>query len=478
MTDSIKHVILLLLENHSFDQMLGCFQQVYEDLDGIDPTKRSDRVNHDPDGNPYFPGETRDKQMELDPRHELEHVRVQLENNNSGFVKDFATAYPGSSRETRQQIMGYYPLDFLPALHHLAKHFTICDRWYSSLPGPTWPNRFFALSGTASGRVSMPAGITHPDLANLLFDQNQSTIFDRLNEAGRSWKVYYYDFPCSLILTHQRRPRNVAHYVLIDQFFKDVYKEETFPEFCFIEPKYFGTDQNDDHPPHNVMKTEKLIADVYNAVRAHEDLWNSTLLVVLFDEHGGFYDHVSPPLANPPDQHTEEYTFDRLGVRVPALLVSPWVSRRVEHTTFDHTSLLRYMVDKWQLAPLGERTAKANSIGVAIKESAREDTIPFIRVSYTDLVPPKPDLERKDSSAYHQALHAFADFLSREVDKEAGAALQAIAKEAGVLTTLKNKLGMTLIRWGTLLTRESDDIHSKRIAQTMSAVIKLMQRKS
>src|SRR5205085_11431818 len=120
----------------------------------------------------------------------------------------------------------------------------------------------------------------------------------------------------------------------------------------FIEPKYAGLDQNDDHPPHNIMKGEKLIADLFNALRSNEDLWSSTLFIIAFDEHGGFYDHVSPPTAINPDGKTSTtppFGFDRLGVRVPALLISPYTRRRVEHTVFDHTSILKYLTDKWNM---------------------------------------------------------------------------------------------------------------------------------
>src|SRR5262249_48321692 len=154
-----------------------------------------------------------------------------------------------------------------------------------------------------------------------------------------------------------------------DDFFENARNEHDFPDFVFIEPKYFGADENDDHPPHNIMKGEKLIADIYNALRSNPDLWNSTLFVVYFDEHGGFYDHVVPPAAVAPDDHQCEYTFDQLGVRVPALLISPWVSRGVEHTQFDHTSLLKYLTDKWNLGPLGRRTAAASSIAAPIREA-------------------------------------------------------------------------------------------------------------
>lgn len=474
--DPIKHVILLLLENRSFDQMLGCFKGTYAELEGVDP--KAPAVNTDNAGNSFFQKETKQQQMELDPQHELEHVLVQLENNNFGFVRDFTTAYPNSSFNDRQQIMGYYPLMFLDALHRLARDFTICDHWFSSLPGPTWPNRFFALSGTSSGRVKMPEGFSHPDLADLIFEQHQTTIFDRLNETNRSWHVYFYDFPSSLILTHQRRRSNLARYFDINQFFKDARKDAaSFPDFAFVEPKYFGVDQNDDHPPHNVMKGEKLIADVYNAIRSNEGLWKSALLVVLFDEHGGFFDHVPPPPAVPPDEHQEEYTFDRLGVRVPAVLVSPWVSKRVEDTQFDHTSLLKYLSNKWNLEPLGARTQNANSIGVAMRESQpRTDTLPFIRVPYSDLIPPKPDLEKLDSTTHHRALEAFSNFLKGELDEVAAKMLEEVARASDWMR-VKASIGRQLIRLGSFLTKDLDENNQKRIKVAVQTIVRFLEQR-
>jgi phospholipase C len=294
--DPIRHVVLLIVENHSFDQMLGCLTSVYPKLDGIDPA--APRENQDPQGEVYRQAETTMRMMFLDPHHEVEHVAVQLSDHNGGFVRDFTECYPQSTPEARQLIMSYYPLDFLPALHALARNFTICDRWFSSLPGPTWPNRFFALTGTSSGRVNMPDDGTHKaDLAGY-FQQNQDTIFDRLNDAGVHWKAYFHDIPQTTVLGHQREPHNSARYFYVDEFYADARGAEAeFPEFCLIEPDYLGFEQNDDHPPHDVMRTEKLIADVYNAIRGNEALWSSTLLVIVFDEHGGFYDHVEPPKA-------------------------------------------------------------------------------------------------------------------------------------------------------------------------------------
>src|SRR5437870_5444082 len=202
--DPIKHIILLLMENRSFDQMLGCFKAVYPELEGVDENAPR-RFNKDNNGKSFEQIETKAEQMPVDPRHETRYVLEQLENDNSGFVLNFGKYYgAAASDDDRQLIMSYYSRMHLHALHRMARDFTICDHWFSSVPGPTWPNRFFAFSGTASGRVDMPDGIKHPDLDNLIFRQHQTTLFDRLNEANKSWKVYYYDFPSSLILTHQR----------------------------------------------------------------------------------------------------------------------------------------------------------------------------------------------------------------------------------------------------------------------------------
>lgn len=156
----ISHVVLLILENRSFDQLLGCLKAVYPQLDGIDPAKPG--TNTDTDGTVYTQAPMTARQMlKWDPHHEAAHVATQLADHNGGFVRDFSTAYPESTSDARQFIMGYYPLDFLPSMHALGRNFTICDRWFSSLPGPTWPNRFFALSGTSNGRVNMPGDGTH-----------------------------------------------------------------------------------------------------------------------------------------------------------------------------------------------------------------------------------------------------------------------------------------------------------------------------
>src|SRR3982074_3717884 len=328
-TDRIEHVVLLLMENHSFDQMMGSLDEIHHDLDGV--RNAAAKTNDDGRGHVFTPMATEERQMLRDPHHDHDSVMRQIADDNGGFVRAFTDVYPTSDMVDRQDVMGYYPLDFLTALHTLGRNFTVCDKWFSSLPGPTWPNRFFALSGTCMGQVAMPSGLQGLN-PKWYTEQDQDTIFDRLDDAGKPWKVYFYDFPCSLLLAHQRRAENLARYESVDNFHTDAAGPPAdFPAFAFIEPRYFGAGQNDDHPPHNTMKAQKLIADTYNALRSNRALWEKTLLVVAYDEHRGFSDHGVPPAAAPPDGNTKDYAFNQLGVRVPALLVSPWCDSRVEH---------------------------------------------------------------------------------------------------------------------------------------------------
>lgn len=372
--DPIRHVVVLMLENRSFDQMLGDLRRVRADIDGIDRAhpywnidpKTGAKVYQAPVAKNTLPGD-------VDIGHEPENVDRQLALDTaepmSGFIKDLRAGPAGSDDSLPAQVMGYFPLgdspakDSLPALHALARNFVVCDAWYSSVPGPTWPNRLFALTGTAGGYRHMWS-TSHPTAAPPIFSQD--TIFDRFAEKGLKARVYAAGLSMTVIL-----PRMMWHPSWRDDFddFEDdaAGPEGNFPAFAWIEPSYFGGDASDQHPPHDVMRGDAIIARVYNTLRANEALWNSTLLIVTHDEHGGFFDHRKPPTATPPDNDANDgFAFDRLGVRVPAVLVSPWLDRVACHGTFDHTSVLRYLADKWQLRPLGRRAASAKSIADAL----------------------------------------------------------------------------------------------------------------
>jgi phospholipase C len=255
--------------------------------------------------------------------------------------------------------MGYYNAQDLPTYDHLAAEFTICDRWHSSVAGATWPNRLYALTGGADGSRD---------------DKTGPPIYDRhsfvrhLDAAGVCWRWYSYSpgtLRCAdgeyLVGHHDHFAFvdkvklgwevKLAEEVVIDEdsssFLEDAVTGH-LPAVSWIDPNFYdlnlvGSPSNDDHPPSDVFEGQELVFRVYNAL-ASGPKWDKTLLVVLYDEHGGFHDHVAPPAA--PDD--DPATFGRYGVRVPALIASPWVrGRHVSHTLFDHTSLIKTIMQRF-----------------------------------------------------------------------------------------------------------------------------------
>ncbi len=409
--DPIKHVIVLMMENHSFDQVLGWMKSVYPALEGFD----ANNLHSNPD---YPDASVLVKQsvsaasnMACDPRHDVPDVLSQIQNNCAGFVANFARAYPQSTPAERAQIMASYPKGSLPVLHTLAENFMICDHWFSSLPGPTWPNRFFAHSGTCKGHIKMPQGLYIQN--EHCYDQN--TIYDELDAAGISWSIYHHGMPHTLLFTHLWTKPD--HFHRMAGFFADAQgPEDQLPQYVFIEPSYGGTDENDQHPPTDIHRGEYLIAEIYNALRSNQELWESTLFVLLYDEHGGFFDHIVPPAAVPPDNAVSEYAFNRYGVRVPAILISPWVKKGFLNSVFDHTSLLKVLIEKWGLRSdtLGKRVESAASFLPALSELAalRTDTPPPFDL--TTLASPYPVVPTT-TNEHQNALVAFGHFLEQKM---------------------------------------------------------------
>jgi phospholipase C len=459
--DPIKHVIVLMLENRSFDQMLGSLQSEIPELDGIPPgqaprTNRADKVT-------YAQGPGAAYVAPADPNHDYPHVLMQIANDNSGFVQDYANVFPQSVKTDRAEIMKYHAPDALPALHALARNFTVCDRWFASLPGPTWPNRLFVHSGTSLGRVTMPEGVMN---ANLHW-YNQTTLYDRLNEKSIPWKIYFGDIPQSWVLVNQLAPRNMINYHHMQRFYEHAAGAEAdFPAYAFIEPTYNPPGANDDHPSHNVLEGERLIAEVYNAVRANDALWKSCLLVVVYDEHGGYYDHVPPPAAVPPDHHQEEFTFDRLGVRVPAILVSPYAAQRVVKTQFDHTSLLRYLVEKWGLQSLGARVADpgTTSIGAALVDAARADGPASLSVPPMAAQTALP-AQATALSSHQSALFALSHSVESMTDVDAN---DVAARSRHVLTGPQSMIDVAMDRVEDFLSQQRDSF-MKEVARSGSS---------
>jgi len=424
--DPFRHVVLLALENRSFDHMLGALQAVIG-VDGVPPNAPA-RTNPDIAGNPVGQLPVAGLVVDPDPKHETPNVLNQVDDSNGRFVKDYQRAYPEISAAQKQAVMAYHSLGSLSALHALGQAFAVCDKWFCSVPGPTWTNRLFMMSGTSLGRVKMPEGLFQPNLHHY----EQPSVFRRVEEAGRSLRIYFGDFPLALLLADRRKPGPALRFRPLERFFADVAgKASAFPDFALIEPHYMLA-ADDDHPPHNVSAGQRLVTRVYEALRANQELWESTLLVIVYDEHGGFYDHVSPPPGKPPDGHHEEYTFDRLGLRVPALLVSPWIPPQVVSTVCDHTALLRSLQIRWGLGRMGARVAEAPDIlgGLRLAPAARQDTPERLLRATPMAAARTPRRSRVPAplNDHQRAIVAFSAYLDTETTAPAALKVRATAR--------------------------------------------------
>ncbi len=350
--DQLKHIVVLMMENRSFDHMLGSLKAVDGRIDGI-----TDQLgNPDTTGATVKPQPKAEFQGQLnpDPDHHFPAVDLQIfggdtsanrKPNMQGFVKSYFNQR--RDLEHSKKIMYYFTKEDLPVLSTLALEFAVFNRWFASIPGPTICNRAFAHYGTSFGHVDMDPFILNKDI---------KSIYTRLISAlpKRTAKVYYYDTTSSTmevanLLQHQ--PELFGTY---KQFLSDCGRG-TLPEYSFVEPNYNDHDTdsgeeiaNDQHPDHDVQAGELLIAEVYMAIKRNPQMWASTALLVVYDEHGGVYDHVAPPECAPDKFQSSEldpgtkkpFQFDRLGVRVPAILISPWIPKNtVVNRVFDHASI-------------------------------------------------------------------------------------------------------------------------------------------
>lgn len=336
---SLKHIVVLMMENRSFDHMLGYLKQDWPELDGLN----GNETNPDTTGQAQSVQPTAAAQSELDPDpdHSWEGVNLQIFGNAAGvddgspkmqgFIKSYYTKREDVAHS--RNIMNCFSQDNLQVLTYLAEQYAVCDRWFSSLPGPTVPNRLFAHFGTSFG---------HVDNAMKIGDNGKS-IYSRVLNAGGSAKIYYFDEQSASVgftFLLQNQPTTMGTY---QDFLSDCAAGK-LPDYSFVEPNYSDHANllaSDQHPDHNVIAGENFIGDVYNHLRK-SPLWESTLLLIVYDEHGGTFDHVLPPKI-PPDGTPDPITgfqFDRLGIRVPAIFVSPWIDAgTVIHTQYEHASI-------------------------------------------------------------------------------------------------------------------------------------------
>lgn len=419
-SNALDHVVVVMFENRSFDNLLGRLYEPGEvpSFEGVLGKDLSNPIpvwaEHGADKKVVSYGVAPNMNTPWpDPGEELPHINTQLfgildEANRGvlqpeqtfntpnhptqhpsmeGFLTDYISTFTAefgrqpTYAEYAQYMTGYTP-EQMPVMAGLARGFATFDHWFCDVPSCTFPNRSFFHAATSSGYV---VNLSPPE--SFVAHNDAETLFDRLEAHGLTWKVYcdppsHYSLT-GLIHAPRLRDRFATHFFSTDQFFEDTDRGE-LPTYSFIEPQIIGHAHNDMHPaygmltpgltwdpPSSLIGGEDLLARLYNAIRASSSETGSnylnTTLLVTFDEHGGTYDHVPPPPATPPDPAAPAgqfgFTFDRSGVRIPTLAISAWIPERTVITE-EHraTSLIATMRERWDLGePFTERDATARS---------------------------------------------------------------------------------------------------------------------
>lgn len=452
--DRIDHIVVLMLENRSFDNVLGWLYDPENKppFDKVPPGQTFEGVSGEQLCNPRPPpsgGEacvgkgTSMIDPFPDPNEPYDDVYAQMYNDHShpnpipnkttppsmdGFVINYAAAIKdagppkqGCSRILSSLFRGNSPMafdpgvimncftpDLLPVINGLANAYGVCDHWFSSVPTQTFPNRSFVHAATSSGYVTngWKTGPHEWDIGYLL--NKTDTVYNLLSRRGIDWRIYYGGplLLCNALMIQEKLWEYLPldrHFSPMAQFVEDAKTPGGLPSYTFIEPnmlcsRKYGP-ENDMHPAFaitetgtatNVLYGEELIYKIYQALRESPD-WNSTLLVITFDEHGGCYDHVPtpPPAAIPPDDKKippgapgfSGFDFKRYGVRVPAVLVSPWIEQgTVCNTVFDHTSIIKIVSKRWLRGQnLTARDGAATDLSEVLTRTTARDDVPNIQ---------------------------------------------------------------------------------------------------
>jgi phospholipase C len=398
--DNLKHIVVLMMENRSFDHMLGALKAKDPRIDGLtgaefnlDTTNEPIKVQPSAD----FQG-----QLDPDPDHHFPGVDVQIFGgvppgpgravNMEGFIQSYYQQQKNVDQS--HKIMYYFPPEKLPVLTGLAQQFAVFNGWFSSIPGPTICNRAFAHYGTSFGQVGMD-----------IFEWKgpYKSIYERVLMANRTAKIYYYDGPSSTMEIVNLLKNQSQIFGTFDQFLDDC-KSGNLPDYSFVEPNYNDHDgdggaeiASDQHPDHNIQQGEIFMSQVYEAIFDNPDLWNSTALLIVYDEHGGIYDHVFPPSctadafsASAQDTGTgAPFGFDRLGVRVPAVLVSPWVPKgtvipgpAAGGRTFEHASIpatiMKFILKTFDPATIKDDATRQAFLNASPREKSADTFLDFL----------------------------------------------------------------------------------------------------
>jgi len=387
--DKADHIVVLIMENRSFDHVLGYLSltggRKPDQLDGL----TQQIIASFPEGGRPFA--YKNNVFPFDPGHDFEDVAMQIGGDLGGhgpmrgFGLNFLTKYPflafdANNVNRKKQddprwyelrkpfgpdaVMGYHTADLLPTYAYLARQYMVCDRWFCSHPGPTLPNRFFSLCGRlASDDSGEPLRNNSISTMKLV---RHPTVFDALTERNVSWKMYESPPDVSMLRMFARYAFDDTNIRPINEFFAAA-QAGMLPSVSFIDPNFHVSQQtNDDHPPTDMGNGQALVKRVVDAIKSNAGAWQKTVLIITYDEHGGLYDHVLPGVADRYRQPGRANIDVGYGVRVPAFIVSPWVPvGSCSHTVFDHTSILKTIANRFCASDpftLSDRMAYANDV--------------------------------------------------------------------------------------------------------------------
>ncbi|KAJ4772611.1 Non-specific phospholipase C2 [Rhynchospora pubera] len=328
----IKTVVVLVMENRSFDHMLGWMKKINPEINGVTGSEWNPVSTIDPNSTKVFFSDGAHF-VDPDPGHSFQAIREQIFGSNdtsagvapmNGFVQQ---ARSMSENMTEAVMNGFLP-EKVAVYSELVQEYAVFDRWFASVPTSTQPNRMFVHSATSGGATSN-------DAAKLAKGFPQRTIFDNLHDNGYSFGIYYQDVPAVLFYRNLRKLKYVTKFHSYSSKFKEHAQKGSLPNYAVIEQHYMDSKShpaNDDHPSHDVYQGQMFIKEVYETLRSSPQ-WNETLLIITYDEHGGYFDHVSTPVTGVPSPDgivgpdPFYFKFDRLGVRVPTIMVSPWIEK-------------------------------------------------------------------------------------------------------------------------------------------------------
>ncbi|CAN6471841.1 unnamed protein product [Victoria cruziana] len=349
----IKTVVVLVMENRSFDHILGWIKSTRPEIDGLTGREFNRYSAFENESPAVFVSDDAEF-VDADPGHSIQAICEQIFGSedtsaNPAPMNGFVQQASNMSEEMPKIVMSGFKPSLLPVYTALAHEFAVLDRWFASVPASTQPNRFYVHSATSHGASSNVR-------KDLIHGFPQKTIFDSLDENGLSFGVYYQNIPATLFFKSLRKLKHIIHFHPYKLSFRLHARLGKLPNYAVLEQRYFDVKAfpaNDDHPSHDVARGQRFVKEVYETLRASPQ-WNETLLLITYDEHGGFYDHVPTPVSHVPNPDgiigpdPFYFKFDRLGVRVPTFLISPWIDRGTvihepngptPHSQFEHSSI-------------------------------------------------------------------------------------------------------------------------------------------